>query len=46
MIRLVKFLVLSVVMLTFALASPPVGYSKVLKLGNVQPPTMIVQKGL
>jgi tripartite ATP-independent transporter DctP family solute receptor len=44
--RLVKFLVLSVFILTVALASPMAGYSKVLKLGNVQPPTMVVQKGL
>jgi tripartite ATP-independent transporter DctP family solute receptor len=39
-------MLLTVFILAFALTSASVGNSKVLKLGNVQPPTMIVQKGL
>ena len=45
--RFVKFMLLSMLVFALVLAIAPSSYAKkVLKLGNVQPPTMVVQKGL
>ena len=44
--RPAKFMLITISLLFFALALAPAGHSMVLKLGNVQPPTMIVQQGL
>ena len=45
--KLVKFMLLSVLTFALVLAIAPSSFAKtVLKLGNVQPPTMVVQKGL
>ena len=45
--KIVKFMLLSVLTFALVLAIAPSSFAKtVLKLGNVQPPTMVVQKGL